>query len=65
MVKKHLEGSFPPNESWKERVPNGVEDYVPIKGQSFKNGTAVSLGKSLKMSSLQAKANGIISLAAE
>lgn len=38
---------------------------MPIKGQSFKNGTGVSLGKSLKMSSLQEKASGIISLATE
>lgn len=38
---------------------------MPIKGKSFKNGTAVSLGKCLKMSSLQEKANGIISLATE
>lgn len=34
---------------------------MPIKGQSFKNGTTVSLGKSLKMPSLQEKANDIIS----
>ena len=52
LVQKHLAVSFLSNESWKERVPNGVEDCVPIKGQSFKNGTAVSLGKSLKMSYL-------------
>lgn len=36
-----------------------------IKTQTFKNGTAVSLDKSLITSSLQEKANGIISLATE
>lgn len=64
-VQKHLECLGCPNNSRRESVPHGVQECAPITGLSDRNGIALHWGKSLKMSPLLEKANGIISLATE